>query len=185
MRSHLRLTTSPVARPEAVVQGDRWRISVLADGLVRLEWAEDGAFEDRATTFALHRDLPVPEFTVTEGDSALEVVTDKLRLTYDRGPFAPAGLPVQARGDISTHPAVGPLGGPADDLGGPPRALDDIDGRAPLGPGVVSRVGVAMLDDSGSLCFEDDGWVSPRPPGGIDLYVFAYGHDYAGALDAF
>ena len=68
MRSHLRLTTSPVARPEAVVQGDRWRISVLADGLVRLEWSEDGAFEDRASTFALHRDLPVPEFEVIDGE---------------------------------------------------------------------------------------------------------------------
>ena len=50
MRSHLRLPTSPVARPEAVVQGDRWRITVLTDGLVRLEWSEDGAFEDRAST---------------------------------------------------------------------------------------------------------------------------------------
>ena len=46
------------------MQGDRWRVSVLADGLVRLEWSEDGAFEDRASTFALHRELPVPEFEV-------------------------------------------------------------------------------------------------------------------------
>ena len=68
LRSHLRLPTSPAARPEAVVQGDRWRITVLAAGLVRLEWSDDGAFEDRASTFALHRDLPVPEFDVVDGD---------------------------------------------------------------------------------------------------------------------
>ena len=42
------------------MQGDRWRVSVLADGLVRLEWSEAGDFEDRASTFALHRELPVP-----------------------------------------------------------------------------------------------------------------------------
>src|SRR3954451_3699892 len=101
MRSHLRHPTSPVARPEAVVQGDRWRITVLADGLVRLEWAEDGVFEDRASTFALHRALPVPDFEVVEGESALEVVTDRLRLAYDRNPFSPAGLSVQVRGNIS------------------------------------------------------------------------------------
>jgi hypothetical protein len=59
---HLRLKTSPLAHPDAVVQGDRFRITVLADGLVRLEWAEDGGFEDRASTFAIHRDLPVPEY---------------------------------------------------------------------------------------------------------------------------
>ena len=44
---------------------------------------------------------------------------------------------------------------------------------------------MTALDDSRSFLFEDDGWVSPRPDGGIDVYVFAYGHDYQAALDAF
>jgi hypothetical protein len=185
MRSHLRLTASPVARPEAVVQGDRWRISVLADGLVRLEWSEDGAFEDRASTFALHRDLPVPEFEVVDGEAALEIVTERLRLTYDRGPFTPAGLSVQARGNISNHHSVWRYGEPTRDLGGTTRTLDDVDGRIELDPGIVSAAGVTALDDSSSFLFEDDGWVSPRPGGKIDVYVFSYGHDYQAALDAF
>ena len=49
----------------------------------------------------------------------------------------------------------------------------------------MSRFGVAALDDSRSFLFDDDGWVRPREGGGIDVYVFAYGHDYAGALHAF
>ena len=68
MDPHLRLRTSPIARPDAVVQGDRFRITVLTDGLLRLEWADDGVFEDRATTFALRRDLPVPDFRVIDGE---------------------------------------------------------------------------------------------------------------------
>src|ERR1044071_406933 len=99
--SHLTLETSPVANPDAVVQGDRWRITVLTDGLVRLEWSEDGAFEDRASTFALRRELPVPAFEVVEGEAALEIVTERFRLVYDRGPFSPAGLSIQVRGDVS------------------------------------------------------------------------------------
>jgi alpha-glucosidase (family GH31 glycosyl hydrolase) len=185
MRSHLRLPTSPVARPEAVLQGDRWRVSVLADGLVRLEWSEDGAFEDRASTFALHRDLPVPDFEVIDGEATLEIVTDRLRLTYDRGPFTPAGLSVQARGNISNHHSVWRYGEPVRTLGGTTRTLDDVDGRIELEPGIVSAGGVTALDDSRSFLFEDDGWVSPRPDGGIDVYVFAFGHDYQAALDAF
>ena len=185
LHSHLTLTTSPVARPEAVVQGDRWRITVLTDGLLRLEWSEDGAFEDRASTFALHRDLPVPEFELTEGEAALEIVTARLRLVYDRGPFSPAGLSIQVRGDVSNYRSVWRYGEPVRDLGGTARTLDDVDGRLPLGPGVVSRYGFAELDDSRSFVFTDDGWVSPRNGGGTDLYVFAYGHDYAGALEAF
>ena len=160
------------------MQGDRWRVSVLADGLVRLEWSEAGAFEDRASTFALHRDLPVPEFEVIDGEGTLEIVTDRLRLTYDRGPFTPAGLSVQARGNISNHHSVWRYGEPVSTLGGTTRTLDDVDGRIELDPGIVSAGGVTALDDSRSFLFEDDGWVSPRPDGGIDVYVFAYGHDY-------
>jgi alpha-glucosidase (family GH31 glycosyl hydrolase) len=182
--SHLRLNISPVANHEAVVQGDRWRITVLTAGLVRLEWSEDGAFEDRASTFALHRDLPVPEFEVVDGEAALEIITERLRLVYDRGPFSPAGLSVQVRGDVSNYRSVWRYGEPVRDLGGTARTLDDVDGRLPLGPGVASRYGVAELDDSRSFLFTEDGWVSPRE-NGTDTYVFAYGHDYAGALEAF
>jgi alpha-glucosidase (family GH31 glycosyl hydrolase) len=182
---HLRLSTSPIAHRDAVVQGDRWRITVLADGLLRLEWAEDGVSEDRPSTFALHRDLPVPEFEVIDGEHVLEVVTDRLRLTYDRGPFTPAGLSVQVRGNVSNYRSVWRYGERVRNLGGTARTLDDVDGRIELEPGVVSRVGIAALDDSRSFLFEDDGWVSPRREGRIDIYVFAYGLDYAAALQAF
>jgi alpha-glucosidase (family GH31 glycosyl hydrolase) len=174
-----------VARPEAVVQGDRWRITILTAGLVRLEWADDGVFEDRASTFALHRELPVPRFEVIDGESALEIVTDRLRVVYDRAPFTPAGLTVRVTGSFSNSRSVWRYGEPTHDLGGTARTLDGVDGRAPLGPGIVSRHGIAALDDSRSMLFEDDGWVSPRDGGRIDVYVFAYGHDYAGALEAF
>jgi alpha-glucosidase (family GH31 glycosyl hydrolase) len=187
LHSHLRVDSSPVAHPEAVLQGDRWRITVLTDGLVRLEWAQDGAFEDRASAFALHRDLPVPDFQVVDGEEVVEVVTERLRLTYDRGPFSPAGLSVQARGNVSNYHSVWRFGEEAEgNLGGTTRTLDEVDGRTELEPGVISRYGVAALDDSRSLLFEDDGWVSGRPGGDRrDLYVFAYGHDYAGALRDF
>ena len=33
---------------------------MLTDGLLRLEYSADGVFEDRASAFALFRDLPVP-----------------------------------------------------------------------------------------------------------------------------
>jgi len=102
---HLRLRTSPIARPDAVVQGDRFRITVLTAGLLRIEWSDDGIFEDRASTFALHRDLPVPDFEVVDGEGALEIVTDRVRLVYDRGPFTPAGLSAQEARSRSSRTA--------------------------------------------------------------------------------
>lgn len=185
MDDRYRLETSPKAHDRAVVQGDRWRISVLAEGLVRLEWAEDGRFENRASMLALHRDLPVPHFSVTESAGFIEVVTDRFRLTYDRGPFNPAGLSLQVQGNVSNYHSVWRYGAPVDDLGGTARTLDDADGRLPLEPGIASRRGFAVLDDSSSLLLEDDGWVAPRDGSRLDLYVFAYGRDYQAALDAF
>ena len=186
MRPHLRLKTSPVARPEAVVQGDHWRITVLTDALVRLEWAPDGAFEDRASTFAIQRDLPVPRFEVVDRGPVLELATDRLRVVYDRGPFSTAGLSVTVVPAVSNHGSVWRYGEPVlDDLGGTARTLDDTDGRTALEPGIVSRAGLGVLDDSGSFVFTEDGWVGARPAGHLDVYVFAHGHDYAGALQDF
>ena len=188
-----RLPTSPVANPAAVLAGDRWRITVLTDGLLRLEHlaeaSEDGAFEDRASSFAIHRDLPVPSFEVVQRPDVLEVVTDRLRLTYDRRPFSPSGLTVAVRGDVSDWHAVWrfgapPMGGAAGNLGGTARTLDEVDGATPLEPGVASRDGWALIDDSTSFLIEDDGAMVPRPAGGHDLYVFAYGLDHAQAVRA-
>ena len=198
-----RHATSPVARPGATILGDQYRISVLADGLVRLERAEDGVFEDRASAFALHRDLPVPDFRVTRADDGIEVVTDRLRLRYDGGPFSASGLSVEVLGAHSAYHGVwrygqrGPgvpatavplepdaVGNGPGNLGGTARTLDEADGPVPLGPGVVSRDGWAVIDDSAGLVLDDDGWVAPRDGSRQDLYVFAYGHDYRAALRA-
>lgn len=185
MDDRFRLPTSPVAHAAAVVAGDRFRFTVLTTGLIRLEWAEDGAFEDRASTFALHRDLPVPDFRVVESDDVLEIITRRFHLTYDRRRFSASGLKVDGLGGMSSYRSTWRYGDADASLGGTARTLDVADGRVPLGPGVVARGGIAVLDDSASFLFTDDGWVAARPEGDrVDLYVFASGHDFSGALAA-
>src|SRR3954471_18865134 len=175
------LRTDPVADPRAVVQGDTYRITVLADGLLRLEYATDGRVEDRASTLALNRRGPVPPFRVADTGSHVIVTTDRLRLTYDKRPFSTSGLAVEVLGGITTYHSVWRYGIPARGLGGTARTLDMADGAIPLEPGVVSREGFGVLDDSASLLWDDDGWVEPRDGSREDLYVFAFGHE-PGAL---
>ena len=158
---------------------------MLTEGLVRLEWSDDGRFEDRASTMALHRDLPVPAFKTIDDPAVLEVVTERFRLTYDRGPFTPAGLSLQVSGNVTSWHSLWRYGVSAPNLGGTARTLDMADGAVALEPGVVSTGGFAVLDDSRSFLFDDDGWVAPRDGSRLDLYVFAYGHDHQEALDAF
>ncbi len=186
MQPRFHLPATPHANPEAVLTGPHWRVTVLTDGLLRLEWSNDGGFEDRASTFAWHRDLPVPPFQVIDGEDHLEVLTERLHLRYDRGPFSASGLSVQARGRISNHRSTWRYGTTPRALGGTARTLDDVDGRIALEPGITSRDGVGVLDDSRSFLFTDDGWIAPREgEDRLDLYVFAYGHDYTAALQAF
>ena len=144
------LPADPVADPRAVVQGDRYRITVLADGLLRLEYTIDGRFEDRASTFALNRRGPVPRFRVADTGSHLVVTTERLRLTYDKGPFSTSGLAVEVLGGVTTYHSVWRYGVPAPGLGGTARTLDMADGAIPLEPGVVSREGFGVLHDSTS-----------------------------------
>jgi alpha-glucosidase (family GH31 glycosyl hydrolase) len=178
------LPADPVADPRAVVRGDTYRITVLTDGLLRLEHAPDGSFEDRASAFALHRRLDVPDFRVTDTGTHLILTTSRLRLTYDKGPFSTSGLAVEVLGGITTYHSVWRYGQPAPNLGGTARTLDMADGPVPLEPGVVALEGFAVLDDSDSLLWDADGWVSPRNGERPDLYVFAYGRDHAEAVRA-
>ena len=56
------------------------RFTILTPQLVRMEWAEDGVFEDRATLGVVNRRLPVPPFRVSREDGVLTIRTDSLTL---------------------------------------------------------------------------------------------------------
>ena len=181
--------TKPVANPAAIVGGNdecRYRFTVLTDGLLRYEWADDRRFEDRASTFAINRDLPLPKFRLVESGSDLEIITDKFHLRYDKSPFSASGMVVNLKGGVSSWHSTWRYGDDSKGLGGTARTLDEANGRIPLGPGVISKQGYVALDDSDTMLFTKDGWVSGRRPGHrIDGYLFAYGHDYRQAIQAF
>ena len=103
MREHFRPTGNPVADPANVLTGDRYRITVLDDGLVRLEYDESGEFEDRASQTVVDRAFPPAEFDVIETDDRLKIHTERLQLVYDKGPFSTHGLSVQAKGGFHSE----------------------------------------------------------------------------------
>lgn len=185
MKRHLRLDTHPIAADANVVQGDHYRVTVLTAGLVRLEHSTSGEFEDRASQMVVNRAFGPSDYTVTESDTQLEIHTERLHLVYDKGPFTTHGLSVQAKGGFHSTGSVWRFGLRSPNLGGTARTLDDVDGAIALEDGVLAFDGVAMVDDSRTVLLEEDGWVAPRRPGNLDLYVFAYGRDYKACLRAF
>ena len=185
MKNKYKLETHPRCRQEAMVQGETYRISVLTPWLLRLEYNENGRFEDRPTQCVINRDFPVPPYQVFEKEGELKIVTEGVQLIYDKKKFSAGGLSVQVKGNISAYHSIWHYGEEAADLRGTVRTLDMADGAVELEHGIISRNGYAVLDDSRSLLIREDGWVEPRQEETIDLYFFGYGHAYEACLRDF
>ena len=178
-----KLNTCPKAEPSAVVTGVNYRITVLTERLLRLEYCNEGCFEDRATQIVLDRKFAPCDFQVCEKETSLEITTRYLRLVYDRKEFSEEGLSIEITG-IGTlrkwHYNSPPDSG--GNFGGTTRTLDEVDGSCEIEPGLLSMDGWAVLDDSGSLLLDENGWIVPRDKEETDLYFFGYGQDCLGCL---
>ena len=185
MQERYRVQTRPVARKENIVQGDKYRITILTNGLIRLEYAEDGIFEDRATKLAFFRDFPECNYRVLHTEDGIEIHTARLHLVYNEKEFSSHGLSIEVKGNIVVYGNTWHYGEDFRDLGGTARTLDRADGEVPLDRGVMSNWGFSLLDDSESQVLLEDGWIEPRKKGVKDLYFFGYAHDYKEALKDF
>ncbi len=184
--AYTRITFNPVAAPEAVVMAERARFTVLSPRLIRIEYSVDGRFEDRPSQVFWHRRQPVPSFKATRRDGELVLTTESLRLSYAgrNQPFAADTLEVAVLPDGPVWRYGDPNPG---NLLGTARTLDRVSGSTQLEPGLLSRDGWTVIDDSRSLVFDDTGWLTARDAaaGTQDLYFFGYGADYRDALRAY
>lgn len=68
--------------PQAVITGEHYRFTVLTPKLIRLEYVENGVFDDRATQTVLNRQFFGPAFRKLENDISLEIITEAFHLHY-------------------------------------------------------------------------------------------------------
>jgi len=180
---------NPVADPGAIIVSGQARFTILTPQLIRMEWVPDAKFEDHASLVFINRRMPVPSFTKTSSGGWLTIDTGKLTLRYkeNSGAFTAENLQVQfslAEKQMTWHPGLADTA----NLGGTTRTLDGAKGAIPLEPGLLSRDGWALVDDSDRILFDSSDWLwaLPRPSGQhTDWYLFAYGHDYRAALADF
>lgn len=177
--------TSPVALQENVIQGEKYRITVLTDYLVRLEYSQNGVFEDRPTKMVFHRDFPKTEFTVNRTAQGIEINTKSLRIDYNEKDFSANGLCIKVKGGLTQYHSIWYYGDKVNDLGGTARTLDEADGEIPIERGILSQNGFSVLDDSASHVILEDGWIAPRPKDVKDIYFWGYGRNYKQALADF
>ena len=156
------------------------RISALTDYLIRIEVQKDKKFCDYATQTVLNRKLDKVDFTAYKRADSIVVETAKTRfiIGYPSGKLLKVVLD---DGRVITDFVSG-------NLKGTRRTLDLTATQVKIGDGVVSKDGVALIDDSETLLLLADGTVKPRKEilgrdkNGKDEYCFAYGYDYNKAV---
>ncbi|MBO5032505.1 MAG: DUF5110 domain-containing protein [Lachnospiraceae bacterium] len=190
MKEYYQIQTKPVCRKENIVEGASYRISILTAGLIRLEYAEHGIFEDRPTQIVWNRDLGACDFQVSDKEDFLEIITDRIHLYYNKKRFSSEGLFIEVDGGFLSSEKVWHYGDNAilpeeDKLYGTTRTLDGADGAIPLDGGLIAMTGYALLDDSNSLVIREDGFVEKRKEQEEDLYFWGYGTDYLTCVQDF
>lgn len=189
-----------------VYQDKTKRFTVVADGLIRMEYAPDGKFNNSPSFIGYNRSYPKSEAKVTDSGNTVTIETSKLILKYNKskGAFTPENLSIVSAEGIKPF-SWNPGSKQLRNLEGTTRTLDwwngpelqwtDKDGnwrtrKGKLENGILARDGWTLIDDSRGFFLDDDPtipWVKKRAikKGAQDFYFLGYGSDYKGALKDF
>lgn len=165
-----RFEIAPAAGNEHnIIVDGRLRVTVLTPCLLRVEY---GAWTDLATQKVWKRDMGEVDYAHRMADKLHYISTEgRIFVVSPRGRLVCVWLGDQVVYDTRKG-----------NLRGTARTLDNTLGRIPLGKGIVSRSGVSVMKDNSLLLA--GGRVAQRAKG-KDYYVFAYGHDYRGCMQAY
>lgn len=167
---------------ENVIQGEKYRFTILSERLIRMEYNKDGIFEDRPTELVWYRNMPKVEFTLKQDKRYLEITTSYFRLTYTKNkPFEGSkfnnlsNLKVELLNSDKiwyyNHPEVRNFKSPGFSL--------DNASKMEFEKGLYSVDGFASIDDSKHNLFDEHGGVIKRDVEEIDIYLFMYLKDFA------
>ena len=173
--------TDGKCKKENIILGKKYRISILTDRLVRLEYNKDGKFIDYPTQRVIFRNFPKVNYTVTQTETLIQIVTSYFTIDYVKeqsfigSKIAPASnlkitLNNSDRSWNYGHPEVR-------NYGTITYSLDDFHGKLKLNKGLYSTDGFCFIDDSDSLILSDNGSFVSRSDQELDFYVFMYRKD--------
>ena len=174
------------ANDKNIIKGDKYRITVLSESLVRLEYNKNGIFNDKPTALVIDRMFKPAEFNVRESSANLEITTKNFTLTYLKGkPFKASKVNPMANLKIEIpntekvwyvdHPEVRNFGSPA-------FAFDSSKGKVVREKGLNSPDGFVSIDDSFNFLIEENGFFKHNNEDSLDIYVFVFKNDFEQCL---
>ena len=170
------------SKQDAVIQGQKYRITVLTERLVRLEYSPSFIFNDLKTELVSFRDFDVPKFEKRGDDKFLEVETDYFLLSYSLEEdfvgtkFSPTkNLSIKVKG----NGAIWYYGHPeAKNYFGSNISAEEVQKAKPENKGLFSLDGMVSFDDSENYRLNEMGSIEEPIKGNKDIYVFIYDKDF-------
>lgn len=167
---------SKTAKEFTVIKNDV-RFSIITDRLLRVEVDRNLRFTDEPTQTVICRNFAAPQFKTIEDGNILIIITTKTIFKYDTKAHKMIGISLKGGKNLTEYKQG--------NLKGTYRTLDQTAGAVNLGDGIMSRNGVAVIDDTKSLILNSDGTIGERRKTIKDEYYFAYNHDYRTCLKDF
>ena len=162
----------------SIFQGNKYRITILTERLVRLEYDSNGEFNDLETCIVKNRLFELADFNKKEDERLLVIETRYFTLTYVKNAVFNsktlyANIPNSKIGWYYGNKEVRNFKSCS-------VSLDNKTSLPDLYPGLFSPDGIATIDDSNSLCFDINSNVviKEKTKNHVDLYLFIYGKDF-------
>lgn len=178
LEKHFKLNINGCCNPDCVIQGDKYRFTVLTAQMLRMEYSETGIFEDRPTTVVWNRNFEHPKFTVRDTENCLEIDTEYFHVVYDKKKFGPNHLYIDIKYAFTNYGGRWYYGQTVygdppreHNLKGTARTLDRCDGQWYKGANTLERMkatggkinrcdgdvdlGRGLCDTSGRTFFDD------------------------------
>ncbi len=174
---------------KAIIQGTKFRISLISERIVRLEYSPEGKFNDRPTQLIRKRNIGLPDFSVRQDNNLVEITTKYFILTYVKerpyqgpavDPMRNLKITLQSRdrdrnkdwyvGHAEARNMLGNMVGV------------DVNIPKQLQKGLYSLDGFSSIDDSLGKIFMEDGTLAEPIAKHTDIYVFMYDRDFKQAL---
>lgn len=163
---------------EVVLQGNKFRFTILTERLIRLEYSENGTFKDEPTEMVINRNFTKPQFSVKQDRYNLEITTPYFKLYYTK----------ESKFKNSKNLRVDVLNSNnswfykhVEAKNYPSQILIDDD-KITSAKSLYSLDGFVTIDDTNSKIIEKNGTIRESENNEIDIYLFVYNKDFKNAL---
>lgn len=165
---------------ECIFKGSKYRITILTERLVRIEYNEMGTFIDNPSILAWYRNFTKPKFLVEETDKTLKITTKYFSLFYKKEmPYKGSSISPTKNFRIEllntdkvwyyNHPEIRNFGY---------YNYSEESSKLEKNKGLYSEDGFCSLDDSKTPIILENGMFKKRETEGVDTYIFLYNKDF-------